>query len=963
LEPSFQLKDIANAKIRDLARGLLDRKAGLREQRTTLGRLLSTIDVEDLKRLDSVLRGSQLYGHLEIVDEFPRTAPFEGGPALSLVADGPLALEYVAYRIAENAEQIGEAFELFGRLNDAILLNDDHAIVLLTELILEAFGHSLMLARKAAVVVGFAPKDSLSFRTCTELLSAYGINGKNYGMMATIDAIGLEYNYLDLKSRFRNFANMEHGAPLVRKLSYMCFNPLAADPKDAALLVAASYEISLLDAAFALLAHNAHGVLSVALPHEVASAWTALSTMPDAALDYFSAKDPYADLHAFRAAPAFLEYDRFRALRLSLQPIYDLPELRPVSNGAAHRLTAEFFSSIKQIPDLVPPRETVVDPLPEHFDVRSAGILSRSCAFVWVCDRDSDFSSIGKSDLARLMGRTFELDRLASTSVLRRGAATASDQFVQLILQTLLRAHSSATRDSYNFKDKFQQYVRQHHDGNILRFMEEVRSLSENVVHYFITLLDETMLSQMAFLMASSDAIYETRAALLEWFAEFADDEMSRDKARQLRLDRKIAAVRGAINETRLNIDGVRFRQWIEQNKLTEFSDFIRQSVLNLPTIGDLTDSSKSATRFLTAHREPTMRALLAIIECYEEFCKNADFGIASFLGRRIRHGTLRGTLLNGLPDSATIELPPHAMTQYDSWKDEFSVSINAFAARLYFRDKAAHRDALLSADVQTPQQWQACLVCLKAIYDQAQQDSGVLFVPSLIEQYCWFIFESELAKGQASIGEARAMWGTLKLRHSSDEASAAFEKSVNIAVGDQFSTVASWFRRPPNISPVAELDHVMQVVFQEARDEYHAFNPKIEFIGEQELQLIGATYYVAYDALTIAVRNAAKHGRHPGSLWIGVEIQDSGSAKLLTIQVESLLKPDDSVAAALLRINEAGKAGPKGADVVEQGSGIRKLQKMLSERRIISFEPHASTISSDRICVSFSLPFEGIVE
>ncbi|WP_392354260.1 hypothetical protein V8F63_01070 [Brevundimonas sp. LF-1] len=743
MKTGLTLRDIESTKVRDLARGLLDRKASIREQRTTLRRLLEATEIADLETFDTVLRGSSLYSHLQIIDEFPLTPPFEGGGGLSLSSGGQLALDYIAYRVSENTERVVGAFSLFKLLNEAIAAADHVLIPILFDTILTELGHSLALARKAAVVVGYAPKETPSFRYCADLLSSYGTSGKNYGMMVTIDVIASDYNYLDLKSRFRTFASLESGASMMRKLSHLCFNPHGFTHAEAARLVSVSYDISLIDAAFALMTHRAEGLIDVALPAEVVAAWDDLAAMPHHDMTFLVESDPFADLHAFRAASAFLELERFRHIRLALQPLYDLPEFRPAPGGVARAFTQSFFEPVLRILDLVPPETVEFDPLPDRFDVCTAGVLTRSCAVVWVGERDPDFSSVGDAALASLMGHTFEIDRLLSTEVLRRGAASAKDQFVELILQTLLRAHSSATRDSYAFKTKFQKFVREHSGGSILRFLEQVRALSANVVQYFIMLLDETMLSQMAFLMPSSDAIYETRAELLDWFADVADDDVFRKKAGQLRLDRKIAAVRGALNETRLNIDGVRFRQWIEQNKLPEFSDFIRQGVANLPVIGELTDSSKSATRFLTAHRDPTIRALQALVECYEEFCRNPDFGIASFLGRRIRHGTLRGTLLNGLPD-APADLPPNVAAQYSAWRKEFSTSIDAFAGRLYFREKAVHKDGLLSAEVHSPQQWQLCLVCLKAIHDKGQEDSGILFVPAIIESYCWFMFENE---------------------------------------------------------------------------------------------------------------------------------------------------------------------------------------------------------------------------
>jgi hypothetical protein len=955
------LQDIADPKVRGLLRGLLDRKAGPRELRSTLNRLLASVSVDDLGIVDEIVRGDRLFSHVELTPEFPEAPPFKGGAGVTLVPEGAMASEYMRLRIAENASRLAEGLRLLADLNNAILEGDDSAILRVLAQTLNAMGHSLTLARKAAVVVGYSPKDMPSYRACVELVSGYGVNGRNYGMMATIDSIAVEFNYLDLKYRFRDFASADGGAGLVQRISHLCFSPLAASSADAAAVFAASYEISLLDATVALLAHREEGLVQVELPIDVELAWADLSRMPTAAFTYFPADDEYADLYAFRSAPAFLEYERFRRLRITLQPLYDLPELRTSATTSA--ASADFFREAGKISDLIPAEDTVPEPLPERFDRQTAGTLVRSCAVVWACERDPNFSSIGKEAMASLMGHTFELDRLLATDVLRSAATSATDEFVQLVLQTLLRAHSSATRDSYNFKERFQRYVRERHRGDILGFMAEVHSLSPNIVHYFVMLLDETMLSQMAFLMESSDSIYQTRASLLEWFADLADDEMSRDKAKQLRLDRKIAAVRGAINETRLNIDSSRFRQWIEQNKLTDFSDFIRQAVLDLPSVDDLTDASKAATRFLAAHREPTTRALLSLVECYEGFCRNPDFGIASFLGRRIRHGTLRGTLLNGLPETPS-DLPSTAAAQYESWCEGYSSSIDALTSTLYFRDRSVHRDGLLNAEITTAQQWQVCLVCLKAIDEQARQDHGILVVPLLIEQYCWLAFESELASVRDSIGEARTRWAVLKLRHGNgDEAVAAFEKNVNIAVSDRFATVMSWFRKPPNISPVAELAHVVEVVVQEAKAEYASYCPEVELLGERELQLSGTTYYVTYDALTIAVRNAAKHGSHPGALSIRATVDDAGSAKVLTIETTSTLKPGDTPAAALDRMFDAGKAGPVNADIVEGVSGMRKLQKMAADRRILRFEADAVPGRPDLVRISIVLPFKGIVE
>lgn len=959
----LSLQDILHTGTRQLMRGLLNRIEQRADRQATLTRLLATVRKDDLRVVDMLFRDSPLYRHIKLADEFPKVAPFSGAKEVSLVPTTTIATDYLVHRIVENEQAICVALRQLEALNAALVEVDDDRIVTIISDFVASHGHSLTLARKAAFVIGHMSRESVSYRVCAELVNGYGVKGKNYGMMATVDSIGAEFDYLDLKYRFRNYARLGRDASMSQMIAHFCFNPLTNDISALAEHLGSAYQFSLIDAAILLLAHSDEGIVEVDVPRAVIQAWRSLSGSNIDKMVWFKPSNPYSDYWAFRAAPAFLEYGDLRKFRLALEPLFDLPSSYNRSARSPHH-TAAFFDGVSGIGDIVPPSGRYsVSAIPDRFDQYNAGLLARSCAVVWVCDRAPDFSTISAEDMALVMGETFNIDRLLSTDVLRKGLDSAVDSFVQLIMQTLLRAQSASTRDNFNFKDIFQHYVRDNHGGDILEFMKRVETLDRKIVQYFVNLLDETMLSQMPFLMESSEAIYETRARLLEWYANVTDDQLTRDKAKQLRLDRKIAAVRGVINETRLNIDSVRFRQWIEQNKLADFSDYVRQSLSNLPPITELLDRSKKETQFLTAHREPTTLALLALVDCYEEFCRNPDYGIASFLGRRIRHGTLRGTLLNALPNSADLDLPQMSSAQYEAWARTFSESIDALASRLYFSSKNANRDGLLSAQIDEEAKWSLCLVTLTRIYAQAQYDHGIMFVPGLIEQFCWLVFEIELAKVQSFIADARSSWGTLKLRHAySDDAIAAFERGTNIAVGDQFNTVVSWFRKPPNISPIAELSHVIQVVIQEAKDEYATFSPSVSITENSALELSGQTYYVIYDTLTIAVRNAAKHGSHPGNIEIGTSIDDVGAAKTLKITVISDLRPGDFADAALARIENAGQAGATGADVVEGLSGFRKLKKMEAERSIVGFETSAVPDRTDLLRVAIIVPFRGLV-
>jgi hypothetical protein len=128
-------------------------------------------------------------------------------------------------------------------------------------------------------------------------------------------------------------------------------------------------------------------------------------------------------------------------------------------------------------------------------------------------------------------------------------------------------------------------------------------------------------------------------------------------------------------------------------------------------------------------------------------------------------------------------------------------------------------------------------------------------------------------------------------------------------------------------------------------------------------LELSGATYYVVYDALTIAVRNAAKHGQHPGIVRIDAEVRDLDTVKILEVAVTNRLKAGDSITDVLARIESAGLAGATDADIVENLSGIRKLKKMERERSILSFAIASSAEVEGDLRITIKIPFKGLVE
>lgn len=956
--------DVKNLRTRDYLRGLLT-KVGDGNVSSTFGNLMASITSEDMRAVDNLLRQNTLFKHLPLREEFPlNKPPFFDTNQLLISPKSSLLVDYICLRANDNADLVSSIINLLDALTASIFVSKDQDVLANFIAITEACGHSLALARKLAFVLGHYEKETESWKYAAKSFSDYGVDARNYGMMAIADSISFEFSYLDVKSGFADFLSIDPKASVSRNLSYLSFYPISLKEEDFLEGLGASYYVSLLDAVIYLLAHRELGVLSrpVSLHPLIESSWDSIQAVRYPFDGFLGIDSGYSDLRAFRASPAFLEYKPFRNLRASLQGLYDTPESRTQKRAPSNPFEEEFFRPVTRIGDLLPTDFELTDPLPTVFDRDFSGSLARTCGLVKLVEQGPDFSDISRVEMGQLMGGTSDVDRLLSTPSLRTAAKAAKDSFVELILRTLLQAHSPITKDMYSFKQAFQEYVLKIHDGSIVDFIDDIYKLHPNIVEYFVKLLDETLLSQMPFIVKTAEDVYETRAKILEWFSTKTEEQIWKDRAKQLRIDRKIASVRGQINETRLNIDGLRFRQWIESSKLTDFSAFIRQVAFVTPVVEDFRSRQALSGLRLTAHREPTSRALVAVMECYKEFCTNPDFGVASYLGRRIRHGTLRGTLLDDLPDPSDFGLSASVKAQHMRWLESFRASINTITSKLHFTGKGASNQALISPDIDSKEKWNVLTVCLSNIHSKSQVDHGASAIPLIIEQYCWYIFELELHDVQKSIANAKDEFGIYKLKSNGPEASSyGFEKAMDIAISQRFSTVASWFKKPPNISPVAEITDIIEVVLREARAEYHTYAPSIDFEGT-DMEISGGVYYHVYDALSIIIRNAAKHGRHPGALKVSAVSEERASGSVLKLDVSSRLKPDDTVSFAMERMETAGSAGPANADIVEGLSGVRKLHKMQVDQALLKFEIGVDPNESSHVAVTAWFALTGIV-
>src|SRR5690348_15807595 len=96
------------------------------------------------------------------------------------------------------------------------------------------------------------------------------------------------------------------------------------------------------------------------------------------------------------------------------------------------------------------------------------------------------------------------------------------------------------------------------------------------------------------------------------------------------RIERQVSRVRNEIDDYRVYVDPSRFSSWIEDEMMIELNRALT--------------STGPGNKGVSIHCDDTILSMI-IRQCYNAFCSNSVFGIASYIGRRIRHGTFHGHL------------------------------------------------------------------------------------------------------------------------------------------------------------------------------------------------------------------------------------------------------------------------------------------------------------------------------
>lgn len=948
LRPSVaaSFRQIRNPRVRNLMRGALSAETEATAKRA-LERLRREATLADAAVAFTMLQHISSRHQLSPPAPFPETCQeVDQAPFYSAA---PLDIELCeqGLRLDRHSEHLVAAIGQLAALNAAILDGDDDAATVHFARYRDEFGICFLVAQKAISRrhSGGAIGDRRSRHS--DVIAPFLSPRRQVIAVAFEDSIDDERDYIKVRRTFINFVAKGQLDTFDAAIIGDLFSPHQIADAIPAQRVQAYGRWGVVDGLAALyrlrrvyeLAGRGEevGRIDAVIPSTVANAWRRAFAEVDfrRLQKSIGVNDQFFDRTFFAHLPAWSEYESLFDYRLSIE------------SAMSARLNGRFPVTGNSAGAIAEPRLHVNELLAQgemrpslgRIDPGSSGGFQRTIALVASVEAGS-LGQVDGESLSTLLDQTIDVASLLSRDELARFLPRKRGDDLYEFLRTAVANDQEENKISnHALRRSLQQVVVARFGGDLVRLLEHVDTDRHHVSKHLYNLCNEAFLTELYDLYDETDQVTEAHANILEWWGERTNDEDAQLRARSSRLTLRLRKVRGAIEETRIYVDPLRFIAWIGETMTGELRTLSVQAELILED-ADRSINLKDRVRVAV---QPRMKLLELLDRCYDEFCTNKLYGVTAFIGRRIRHGTLHGHLVlefKPVVEAAVAEFSncaPRFSAFLENWFARFDAAVQVMAGdRIHVRSKEKPR-GLIVGSLDEPEKAQTANRMIEEVANSMVERPQLALSAALIHEYCWLLFEADLKRVREAVEDLRRGFvintdDHLVDRIDIDRRIGERIRSVNSAMQQKFEIVGSWFTRPTNQSPSASIGLLFEAVLHEVRQRFPEFKPLIEIRGSSEVDLIGHRFHFVYDVLFILVGNAAKHARGDGKLGIEIAADfEQEKYNYLSVSVTSDLdcvrRDIDLAGIEAAMVAEIGDATMR-----NRNSGIRKLREMVAD-------------------------------
>ncbi|WP_238226423.1 hypothetical protein [Methylorubrum aminovorans] len=583
-------------------------------------------------------------------------------------------------------------------------------------------------------------------------------------------------------------------------------------------------------------------------------------------------------------------------------------------------------------------------------------------------------ASFNEDEIRFIFENTTSLQFLMTESELDRIYSIATDEGKIIISTLALAIYKQKEHDDdidFKFRYTLQETILADFNGSVIEFIQWLSNKTPNIAKFLVNTLDRQTIQKLYMIVESAEQADSIRQDMLRHLGEQLYSLEYLIEADRIWAHNQVSKLKTEIDDSRVYVDSNAIKKWIRENPnayLKEYRRLVEHSIESLTRAAIIiSDSSISVV-----HAEVSVIASFDYIlakateTVFVQFCTNHLFGIDSYLGRRIRHNTLHGMMLNGVDslvdsypalysDAAYMEIHSVWLASYKKTIDRLRLDLLQFHS-----DTKKYGLFKSSFDLKSQSALNGIVELRKSI-----AFSGILdnFEDAILK-FCWDQFEPQLKQVQRFISndvrsaEIAKIDGILGSDGSPE--ARKFVAALRESVHDRFVTLASWFQVPEDRTFSASVRQISDLITLECEQSLGRSLQPVDWTGEHiELTIKGSSVHRLYDCLYVLIHNAYKYGKKSSR----VRADLSQLSDLLNVQLSITITSDFASSSdrevQIKRISELVdySTNISSAMVKEGYSGIRKLLYLTSSGQL----QHTVAYRHDE--ATLSIGFKTVVE
>lgn len=644
---------------------------------------------------------------------------------------------------------------------------------------------------------------------------------------------------------------------------------------------------------------------------------------------YYIDNDEFNDrsLDLYRISSAFLERPYLANFRGEIDRVIGARLLAEIINEATFE-TKDFFDDKDA---LLQKDGSIVRAQPSI----ALDSFYRTFLFLRFIEQRTNLLALTDDDIKYIFEQTVALESLLTEAELRSIYSIIpeeSQKLVAVLALALFRKKSIDPDVDYEFRSDLIEHVKANYNGSILLFIESLLTDSPQIASYIADSLDEVTLEKMYEIITNASQASEIRRDILKLIGQRLNRIEYVIEADAIETRSKLATLQSYFDSSRMYVDSFAMKKWLDVNPSVSTEQF-RTSYPSIQATLRTIESKAGESQdiyFITLNEQSDEIISQIAKDAFEQFCLNTEFGIESYLGRRIRHNTLDGVMTESVDavfnksDYRMIMSGPSMKRTASAWLMQFRAIVDKLRKeRLQFKSPTSlFNSAIDLNDSATRENIRLLSSSLRVVGSQLLND--------LVISFCWKQISPQLENAARYVKTELLQEATSSIGKHFSGSFGSVEEQIKIelheAVSGVFMKVADWFRVPQTGFISASVRELCDIILYDLNRQ-----KSVDYSGGAlEYKYTGISVHRLYDCVAVLLQNAIIHGEEGHQVNVHVTAKKAEANQILdivTVDITSVVS-QAKYHNSKIRIESAIKSIEGGIDMVTEGyTGIKKVK------------------------------------